>query len=285
MRSKHFIILLFFTFILSFLAFPAFAESAGISPIALYEDNLLRGSIVEKEISLSHTGHEESFFVEIIPENNEIKDWIYTDKGNSFIFPAESISEKIIFKVLVPEEAELGSYTNNISIVVHVGDSKAGNGVVGVNMKLLFEVKIKVTDEEFINYEIKNLHAETEDNKVRLRFVVDNTGNVPTDIKKVKLTFYPVGKTIESYSYYHELTEEENIKAFTQDDLVIEMKNKLDKGEYWVHAEIFSDKLIAEKKVLLDVKESRDNLWRLIVLVVSLVLILIFVSYLFKKYK
>src|SRR3989344_1041364 len=141
----------------SFLATPAYA-GFGISPAKVLENNLIRGSAIERVIYIVQGTPDKDIRVAASVQESDIRDWITVEPSGEFTIPKGTQQFPFTVKIQVPKEATYGVYKGYIRVgtVPDKADETKGSGV---SISVGARIDVDLTVGEGIHYEfaIKNI--------------------------------------------------------------------------------------------------------------------------------
>lgn len=277
-------------FLLCLIIFLPSALSYGISPIMISEQNLLQGSVLEKDILLAKAKENIPVTVMFNTDNNEINEWITLDRGNPFIFPENT--EEIIVKVTikVPEPAGLGNYTAHGLFSFLIKDMAQPQNNLNLEVRLPLDLQLSVTDKVIKKYVLDAAkfpegvkHKEGE--PLIVEIPINNIGNVIAT-PQINVDFLDMTKAQKIYSYNLKSIEETTVNPFSFKVINFKLPNKLGVGSYWLHFNISDDEVSPNQvdDIPLDIifnEEKADNIKSIIIsiVVVCVILLLIIIGY------
>jgi hypothetical protein len=161
----------------------------GITPPRVWNDRLVPGSHFEQTITLTRSNPDNP--IGIIVEMNalDIESWITIDKGDSFIYPAGPRQYPMTITVDVPEDAGYTTYYGKMTVkAAPVG----GAGQVSVALGAVIDFKLRVSGEEFSDFNIRGISIPDLEEGWPVKFTakLENLGNVKTRPSKVHLEIY-----------------------------------------------------------------------------------------------
>jgi len=240
--------------IFAFLTFLLAADIAnaglGISPSRIIANHLFRDSRYEQTFVLSRSDPKEVIVFKVMVDDS-IKEWITTDKGTEFTWPAGQQRFPITVIVQPPSDTANGSYKGNIELVSmpKPQQTQQDNGA-GVVFTAVIQADFTVTGEQVLEYQIPALKIETveEGMPLSIALTVANTGNVKARPTGVHIDIYDKFKNTLLESY--DVTEMEFVDAFKRDDIQIKIPNKLGVGQYWAVISVYRDDILLKEQSL-----------------------------------
>ena len=154
----------------------------GISPPAIIEDKLVKGSSFDKTIYLIQGNPVEDTAIEVSVDDTSIKSWISISPGTSFVIPKGVQQFPMIVTIHVPKDATLGQYKTFIRTrtVPKIEEGQTGAGV-SISLGGRIDVDLTVGEGVFYSFKIKSIKLlsikETESPQAQIR--IENLGNVP----------------------------------------------------------------------------------------------------------
>ena len=207
----------------------------GVSPPLVFEDKLVPGITIEREIYLIQGNPQHPVTVEAKVDAPEIKDWISVDKGDKFEIPAGIQQYPIKIKIQVPEGTPLGIYKGSLRITT-VPNKGTEDGQVVIALGARIEIDLTVGDDVFSEYEVRSVEIETikERDPAHIKVRINNTGNVPAAPEAVSF---------------------ELVKAFSEEtiDLYFPLDVIIGPGEYWGHVKVYDQGIIDEERTVFEV--------------------------------
>ena len=264
--------------------------SFGVSPADLTFENLLPGSVFEKEFLLSRTDLENDTNIVVETDVEGADDWIKIEPGIAFTIPKGQRTEKMKVIVRVPEEAPLRAYEGYITVKAVAGKNVSGVAVVG---GVGIEVKLAVGEEEIRKLLVRNMDIPNllKGEPIHLLFTIENQGNVRDSPNKVEII---ISDTSGGQVLKNEKTSFKKIIPGKTEELTAEFDNNLRKGDYKADVKVvFENKLLAENRLFFSIydrvgKEDEQDVktfFRVnnILLVLGLLIILFFLIIVLKK--
>ncbi|OGF28028.1 hypothetical protein A2331_02875 [Candidatus Falkowbacteria bacterium RIFOXYB2_FULL_34_18] len=170
MKFKFVILLLIFLFSLSRKPVLADCNDFGIKivpPIINFSD-VTTGDNLLCDIKLIRWCVDVPYNIKATVDESDIYDWIKFDSDSSLKFLKGEELHNIKLKVLVPENADIGSYQGSVLFVISSGDKIQQDGVaMNVNIGVRSIIKIDVTQTSYIK-----VYTSPILNKLRGRIIV-----------------------------------------------------------------------------------------------------------------
>ncbi|MBI4454048.1 hypothetical protein HY636_05385 [Candidatus Woesearchaeota archaeon] len=273
-----------FILLLLFMIFLPSALSYGISPIVISEQNLLQGSVLEKEILLAKAKENIPVTVMFNTDNNEINEWITLDRGNPFIFPENT--EEIVVKVIinVPKNAEFSNYTAHglFSFLVNgvlTKEMAQQDSNINFEVRLPLDIQLSVTNKAIKKYVLDAAKfpegvEHKEDEPLIVEIPINNIGNIMAT-PQINAEFLDITRTQKIYFYNLKSKEETNVKPFSFKIISFKLPNKLDVGRYWLHFNI-SDNEVSPNQIddiPLDIVPNDKNSSDMKLIIISIIVI------------
>jgi len=252
-------LIIVFAFLIFLLTANAVNAGLGISPSRMTVKHLLRDSHYEKTFVLSRSDPKETVNFRVLVEGS-IKDWITTDKGTEFTWPASQQRFPVTVIVEPPSDTPNGLYEGSIRfITVPKPEEELGGSTAVVVLAAAVQAKLTVTGEQVLEYTILavTIKVVEEGLPIGIAITINNTGNVKARPTKVHVDIYDKFKEILLES--HDITETEMgfVDAFKRDDIIIEIPNKLGIEQYWAVVSIYRDDvLLEEESVMFEIVEA-----------------------------
>ncbi len=244
-------------------------QAIGISPPAVINHHLLRGSHFQQRIYINQGDPKEALHATAninVPDN--IKDWITLLPGTEF-----TISTTKLFPVFVvidvPDDAELGNYGGEIKITTRPKELKEGQVSIGIGLAITLD--LAVVEEEIINFSIENQRVQPMEEgwPVKLVLTIDNKGNTKAKPYKVFLEVYNRINGSFLGSGESSKCSPDYVESFKKGEIAVEFPVSLidlPVGLYWAQGKIYkSQDEIVEYKFPFEVLERgtlpRKNAW------------------------
>jgi len=253
MNQKRLILIIFLLFSSVFLSKPALA-GFGISPPYVNNDNLARGSVYEKKITIVRGDPTDDLKAELTINVPGANDWITINRGNDFILPKGEKQVPIIITVKVPKDAPYGNYKGNIRIKTTSLEALQ-KGVVSIALGAQIDVNLNVTKTKIFDFIIRGMSfLNTEEGFIKFIFhfptkiiaeiQLENLGNINCKPTKVILDIYDENKnqllrTLEA----EKMT---TVKPFETGTLKAIFLTDLKAGTYYIHYRIYKNQEIAQ---------------------------------------
>ena len=269
MKSARLIIYAFLTLSLFVFLIPSISLAGfGISPPAIIEDKLVKGSSFDRTIYLVQGNPTEDTAIEVSVDDTPIKSWISIFPGTSFVIPKGVQQFPMIVTIHVPKDAALGQYKTFIRTrtVPKIEEGQTGAGV-SISLGGRIDVDLTVGEGIYYSFKIKNIKLssikETESPQAQIR--VENLGNVPAG---------PDTGTFELFNNFQDIRlayvqglSFEKVSAFKTEVITSEfpLPVRLSPGEYWGVLRLYDDdKLIREHKEVFNVYQATffDKYWK-----------------------
>jgi hypothetical protein len=241
MRSRIVLPLALFSVVLVLsLILPSSAEGAsfGVSPPYVQNYHLLRGSHYETTVNLLSDTDEG--WIEVHNDASYAQGWLTFEPGENFTWPEGSSRMHLKIIVDIPEDAELGAYTGEyIHVEKHTPPPEGGG--VGIVVGGAIIVTLTVTDEEFLDFRVRDVHVmSTEEGwPIKVDLSIENEGNIGAAPTKVRLDVYSYQGQPPVQSA--EDTTLESIEPFTTKDIIAEFATTyLTIGEYFCGLEVYN---------------------------------------------
>jgi len=240
----------------------------GISPPAIIEDKLVKGSSFDKTIYLIQGNPVEDTAIEVSVDDTSIKSWISISPGTSFVIPKGVQQFPMIVTIHVPKDATLGQYKTFIRTrtVPKIEEGQTGAGV-SISLGGRIDVDLTVGEGVFYSFKIKSIKLlsikETESPQAQIR--IENLGNVPAG---------PDTGTFELFNNFQDIRlvyvqglSFEKVPAFKTETIISKfpLPVRLSPGEYWGVLRLYDDdKLIREHKEVFNVHQATffDKYWK-----------------------
>jgi len=253
MKRKKFFIALF-VFLSSFIFFRIARGGFGISPPYISNENLARGSVYEKKITIVRGNPEEDLKAEVtinVPGANE---WITINRGKEFILPKGEKQVPIIVRVQVPKDAHLGDYKGSIRIKTSSLEAPQ-KGVVSIALGAQIDVDLKVTNAKMFNFIVRGFRFLSSEEgfkkwifhfptKITAEIHLENLGNIDCKPTKVSLDIFDENKTYLIKSI--ETQKMTTIKPFETGAIKAIFLTDLKAGNYYANYKIYKNQEIAE---------------------------------------
>ena len=226
----------------------------GVSPPLVFEDKLVPGITIEREIYLIQGNPQHPVTVEAKVDAPEIKDWISVDKGDKFEIPAGIQQYPIKIKIQVPEGTPLGIYKGSLRITT-VPNKGTEDGQVVIALGAKIEIDLTVGDDVFSEYEVRSVEIETikERDPAHIKVRINNTGNVPAAPEAVSFELF--NKFGDVRLAYADTKNFGKVKAFSEEtiDLYFPLDVIIGPGEYWGHVKVYDQGIIDEERTVFEV--------------------------------
>ncbi len=229
----------------------------GISPSRLTNDHLLRDSVYEKTFTLSSSEPKDSLDFRVVIEG-QIKDWVTTDKGEEFFWPAGQQRFPVTVIAKAPNDIPNGSYKGTIRFISSPKSQEQTKGSsTMVALAAAIQVNLTISGEQVLEYEIAavNIDVVEQGLPMKIRLVLDNAGNVKARPTKVHVDIYDKFQEMLLASY--DVTEMGFIQPFKREEIIIEIPDELDIGQYWAVVSIYRDDLLLEEEAVVFEKVER----------------------------
>ncbi|NMB92184.1 MAG: hypothetical protein GYA31_00980, partial [Parcubacteria group bacterium] len=225
----------------------------GISPPYVKNDNLFRGSVYEKIITITRGDPTEDLKAEITIDVPGANDWITINRGKEFILPKGEKKIPIVVTVKIPKDAPYGNYKGGIRIKTSSLEALQ-KGSVSIALGAYIDVNLNVTKAKIFDFLIRGMKMfDTEEGftkwifhfptKIKAELQLENLGNIKCHPTKVLLDIYDenkinVLKTLEA----NKMT---SVKPFETGGVLITFLTDLKPGSYYVHYKIYKNQEIA----------------------------------------
>ncbi len=224
---------------------PSALAGFGITPPAVRNDKLGRGTVFTQDIILVRGDPVEDLMAELTVSAPGFDGWISIDKGNRFLLPKGAQQVPIKVTVQVPQDASYDRYQGYIRIKTTSPDPASG---VSIALGAQIDIDIRVQD-KIKDFEVRRvLLSETEaprqlawlmfPGKITFTMELENTGNAPVAPSKVVFELLDkrnttVLETVENTNVIEEVNpfETKDVKAF--------LPTRLPPGAYLVRYSIF----------------------------------------------
>ena len=226
----------------------------GISPPYVSNDNLARGSVYEKKITIVRGDPNEDLKAEIIINVPGANDWITINRGKEFILPKGEKQVPIIIKVQVPKQATLGTYKGSIRIKTSPVEA-IQKGVISIALGAQIDVDLKVSKIKIFDFLVREVRPfDTETGFVKWIFHfptklvfelrIENLGNIKCQPTKIVLDIYDSNKL-----HLLETVEANKIgavKPFENNTILATFLSKLPAGSYYSKYRVYKNEQIAQ---------------------------------------
>ena len=238
----------------------------GVSPGRIIEDRLVRGTSIERVIYLVQGFPEKDLHIKVDVEDNEIASWITLSPGKDIVIPKGTQQFPLTVSVKVPEDADLGVYSNFIRIsTVADDDLKVKEGTSGVSILVGARVDVDLTVGQGVIYEYAirgvDLRHISEIDFPTADISIENKGNVKAG--PAEATFELFNKFGDIRLAYVQGLKILPVEAFRTEGRVLEfpVPVRLSVGEYWGMVKLYDDKgaEVFSYKDIFNVRES--TLW------------------------
>lgn len=259
----------------------------GISPPAVSNSDLMRGSHYEQKILLIRGEPKEDLKATAtiaVPDFPEVEKWISIDQGTSFILPKGINQFPIIVSVDVPKKAAYKNYKGYIDIRTEPIETGAQVSIaLGARIQLI----LGVSDKPVPNFEVRSTEFPEIEECCSVKYLmkIENTGNVKTKPSKVEIKIFDGYKRDKLLKTAEVGAQDLDwVKSYKTKVIVAKFPVKLEPGRYWAEVSIFKeDKIIREDKTFFSVSPGKKILgltictcslikWVVIVLIVLAVL-------------
>jgi hypothetical protein len=271
------------------LSFSVIADEVGIgiSPIELKFENALKGTAVEKQLTLFNVGSEE-INVHITADN--LKDWLEFLPSDKVSIPAKS-SVMVKVKASIPKSAGNKEYTSKITAKPFSENFTEEEINFGVSLVAYSKVIITPVGEEIIKGEVSRITTKDVEQGIipEIIIVFTNQGNIKIN-PEIQVSVWKSGKKIEKINY-----NEDFVEIGENKEIKIKLENVIQPGEYDLSVQVKLEKEVIEEKELklrimdkgLEIKqEGKSNSVALTVLVmISIIVIFLGAAayFIFKK--
>lgn len=233
----------FLIFLAIFLNAPGLAHAGfGVSPNAIKEDRLVKGSHIERIVYLVQGNPEEDLEMEVVVDSPDIKEWFSFETENNFVIPKGI--QQFPFKVIidVPEDAELGIYKAFVRVNTKPKRSEGGSGV-SIALGGRIDVDLTVGEGIFSDFNVRRIEiADVKEGKrLEVRLVIENLGNVPVAPERVSFELFNKYGNIRLA--YIEVTKIEEVDAFKTETITVKfpLDIKLGVGEYLGEVKVYKN--------------------------------------------
>lgn len=254
------VVSMFLCFVVSTHVVQAQGGGLGISPSRLTIDHMLRDSEYKKTFVLSHGEHSEAKYLRVLVDDS-IKDWITTDKGLEFAWPASSGGGEMQFPVTIivktPSDAPNGDYSGTIRIINTASpDDVSGGTGASVSLAVAIKANFTLTDEQVLDYEVHTISTAAEveqDSPFEIVVHIENKGNVKARPSKVEVDFYDKFNKTQIGS--QETEDFGSVGAFEADgEIIVDIPHGLELGQYWARILVFKDdEVVKEEDIAFEV--------------------------------
>ncbi|MBI2672108.1 hypothetical protein HYX16_04195 [Candidatus Woesearchaeota archaeon] len=271
------------------LSFSVIAQEVGIgiSPVELKFENALKGTAVEKQLTMFNVGSKE-ITVQITADN--LKDWLEFLPSDKISIPAKS-SVIIKVKASIPKSTENREYTSTIIAKPFSENLSEEETNFGVSLVASSRVIITPIGEKIIKGEVSRITTKDVEQGVlpEIIIVFTNQGNIKVN-PKIDVSVWKSGKEIKKINY-----NEDFVNIGENKEIKIKLENVMLPGEYVVNVQArLGKEIIEEKEVKLTVidkgievkQESKKNSVALAILVIVLIMLIFLVAvayFIFKK--
>ena len=210
----------------------------GVSPPAIVNDYLSRGSSFEKIIYLVRGDPNEELQAKVTIDDSPIKDWITIENGMIFSLPKGEKKVPMKVKINVPQDVSYGKYKGIIRVRAVSSEHKEGQitTVLGGNIN----VDLTVTEEVFSDFEVKTISVPEVEKGAPVVVLVnlENLGNAKTRPSKIHLDIYDLShrKILRSADIFE---IKGWVDAFQTGQVKGELSINLDLGEYWADVSVY----------------------------------------------
>lgn len=256
----------------------------GISPPAIKEDRLVKGSRLEKTIYLVQGDPKEDVSMGVIVDSPNISDWISFKQGKEFIIPKGVQQFPLDVIINVPKDAPLDIYKAFIRISTKPEELKEA-GRVAIALGGRVDVQLTVGEGIIYDYVVAGIQIfdVKEGKSPKVSIDVENRGNVPAGPSNASFELFNKFGNIRLA--YAEASGFERIEPFSTGESTIEfpIDIRLAVGEYWGNVKIYDDKgvVIKELRTVFNVNK-RTLLEKSIIPLIS-VLIAFILLFIFRK--
>ncbi|MCX6737703.1 MAG: hypothetical protein NTX26_03165 [Candidatus Parcubacteria bacterium] len=226
----------------------------GISPPYITNDNLAKGSVYEKKITIVRGDPLEDLKAVITINVPGASEWISIDKGNEFILPKGEQQVPIIIRIQVPQNADYGSHRGNIRIKTS-SVAPIKEGAVTISLGAQIDVNLNVSKTKIFDFIVRSVSPkDTEEGykkfgfyfptKISFALRLENLGNIKARPTKIILDIYDSSKT-----YLLETVEAKDmgsVKPFENNIISADFLTKLPAGSYYGHFRIYKNDEIAQ---------------------------------------
>jgi len=238
-----------------FVAF-VFANNAeaggfGVSPPQIVADNLLKGSVYERTVTLVQSEPDEDLQAEIIFDAPEIESWVSIDRGMSFTIPKGEQQFPIKIKISVPKDISMGKYRGYIrintrpAIIKEVGEGSSVSINLGGRIDLDLTVGNNVIEEfEVIAIVMKDIESGW---PLLASVKIQNTGNVPVKLDRATFDLFDKYNTVRLG--YAQTEEFEFVSPYTVKEAMMQfpIDLRLGLGEYSGTVKVYKDGKIVKE--------------------------------------
>jgi len=241
-------------FLISFIFTQITWAGFGISPPYVSNDNLARGSVYEKKITIVRGDPIENLKAEIIINVPGANDWISIDKGKEFILPKGEKQVPIIVKVQVPKQAAYGIYKGSIRIKTSSLEALQ-KGIVTIALGAQIDVDLNVSKTKIFDFIIRGMKFLSSEEgftkwifhfptKITTELQLENLGNIQCRPTKIVLDIYDSNKN--NLLETTEASKIDSVKPFETNDIQATFLTTLKAGSYYVHYQIYKNQEIAQ---------------------------------------
>lgn len=282
MRGQHAFCFLAVLMTMLGMALPSAAVAFGVSPGAIQESRLVRGSTVTRTISLVQGNPAADVQVKVLVDSADMKEWMSFDPGLEFTIPAGVQQFPFRVTIAVPHDTPFGNYSAFLRIRTKPEPAQEG-GTVSVAVGARVDVDITVGEDVIEEFSVKALTIEDimEGEPLAASARIENTGNVPTGPDSASFELFDKFGGIRLA--YGAVSGEaiERIPPFSEKTLALEfpVDLRLAPGDYRGHVQVFDEKgvVVREVKTGFTVREKTflDTLSTTLPYVLGVVLVLI----------
>ena len=244
-----------------FAGIPVYA-GFGVSPSRVLEENLVKGSTIERVIYIVQGTPEQDLKVAVTIQDSDIKDWISIFPNENFVIPKGIQQFPLAIKITVPTDVPLGIYKGYIRVgtVPDKANVESGGSGVAISVGARIDIDLTVGDKVRSEFAIRNIDLknikETEFPRAELR--VENTGNVSSGPEEAAFELF--NKFGDIRIGYVQGIKLEKVPAFETKNINIEfpVQVKLLPGEYWGTIRLYDAdaKLIREFRNVFNVDKA-----------------------------
>src|SRR3989344_3555730 len=265
----------------------------GVSPAKIVEDNLIRGSILERTLYFVQGMPDRDLDVKIEVDDSPIKSWIKIEPSGNFVIPKGVQQFPVTVTVTVPKDAELGIYTGFVRAVGALMLDplrKEGESHVSIAIGARAELSLTVGKGILYRYAIRDIDLKNilQTQNPIADVNIENQGNVPAGPSEASFELF--NKFGDVRLAYVQGVKMELVKPFAVQSVAVEFPitlATLSVGEYWGTVKLYNDKgeVVREFKDVFNVKEATflDIYGRYILIIISIIIVLIILRFVLKR--
>ena len=220
----------------------------GVSPAKIVEDNLIKGSILERTVYFVQGTPDRDLKVKVEVDDSPIKSWIKINPEGEFVIPKGVQQFPVTVVITVPKDAKFGIYTGFVRAVGEPAPDparKEDQSSVSIAIGARVEFDLTVGEGVLYKYAIRDIDLknilQTENPIADIN--IENQGNVPAG--PAEASFELFNKYGDVRLAYVQGVKIEPIKPFAVESVAVEFPISiatLSIGEYWGLVKLYNEK-------------------------------------------